>query len=724
MTESSRLSGLALAGSVLAALWLSCAGEPPAKPSLVRLGDLLPQRPDERWTLAHDLTLDSSPRRVPAAFEAARVTALEISAAGDAASLEVNWLLDGEDQLDERRAGSIHLDKDGEEHRYTLELEGLAAWSGRIAALELAASGGTLAIRDLTAVAPGSYYREIELGRLNLPAIAGRERLEIPLPPQAGRATFEARVGVNPVLEGTGVTATFRVRVEGGPGVAAPGPEVTISPSGRWELVSGPVDASSGGVLVLESELRRGGERLAPELGFWGGPVLIAGPRPGLNLLVIVVDTLRADVIGAYGDDSGLTPNIDELARRSIRFTDLVAPSPWTLPSLASLMTGLQPQTHGAGSRHLSGERSKKVVFARLDSELTTLSQVLSRAGFYTAGFVNSPFLEPAFGLTRHWDEYRTFDSETRADAVADRAVEALERMGERRFFFFIHVLDPHTPYEPSETDCREIARRLTPESPKSWPCRVVRSRHGDTVPREQRSWAEALYRAEVAHVDRQIGRLTATLDALGLSKNTIVLFLADHGEDFWNHQEQKQRFGYFATSDHGNSFYQELLHVPAILSVPGREPRAVDAPAEIVDLFPTVLGYLGVDPPPNQGRDLGPLIDGRPPEPVSSERLRLAGFLLYGSPRWAARRGPWKLVVRPGRQPLVELYNLSEDPGETRDRSSEKREVVVSILRQAEAEFRARRELRQKLEGNAGQEAAQLDDDQLATLRALGYLE
>lgn len=699
---------------------LGCgSGEPP--PSMIRLGDFVPRAAEQRQVVVRGLRIEGPKEKgsqvtaidVPADLEAPRVAALEIRAAGDAAFVRVNWRLEGHEEFAQRRSRVVvALRGDGGEHVSTVDLEGHPAWRGRVVELRFAVEQGTLQIREVAAVVPESPYREVQLGRLLVPALASPGRLEIPLPPAPGRAVFETHLGLLPGLLGSGSAASFHAWIESD-GVRTPWLETTIpwSPDAGWQLVRREVKLGRRSVLVLETEVRRGARVLSPQLAFWGDPKLFFDtPEEGRNLLVVAVDTLRADVLGAYGDQEGLTPQIDGLARRSIRFTDLTAPSPWTLPSFASLLTGFQPQTHGAG-RTLGAGRNAPI--SRLGPGLVTLPRFLSEAGFLTVGFYANPYLGPSFGLHRHFDEYHDAFRQ-RAGPVVEQAVETLERVGGRRFFLFVHLMDPHTPYEPDEQDCRQVARRLEPSVPESEPCRADRSDQED-VPPERRPWIAALYRAEVANVDRQIGRLLAALDEQGLRERTVVLLVSDHGEELWEHREQEERYGY-AFGDHGHSHYQELLHVPAILFVPGEAPREVAAPAEMVDLFPTVLRYLGLKPPPSQGRDLSSPTGGE------EERLRLSAFLHHGSERWAARRGPWKLVVKPGEDPVVELYNLRQDPAETRDRSGEERGVLAALRREAEAEILARGELGRRLTALEDQ-PAELDERLIEELRALGYL-
>jgi arylsulfatase A-like enzyme len=612
----------------------------------------------------------------------------------------------------------VLLVADGEEHSYQLDLRGNPAWVGRVEALQLAAARGQTRIHELAAEVPGSALREIEIAGLLLPALAGGGRVELVLPPtMPRRATFETYLGVLSVSDSSDAVVDFRAWSESGNRRTA-WLEEEVSAADGWTLKRRPVEIPRGSRLILETTVRGRREDAGSRLAFWGAPRCIADQRtPGPNLLVIAIDTLRADALGSYGGEGGWTPAIDRLSLRSVRFADLTAPAPWTLPSFATLLTGLQPQTHGAG-RNLTGSSFlRDAPITPLDRRVKTLAGVLANAGFHTAGLYVNPFLGPAFGLHRSFDEYRGFEATQRAEPVIDGAIEVLERVRDRRFFLFVHLFDPHTPYRPTEPFCREVARRLEPSADAAWPCRAVRNPQREEIPPARRAWARALYQAEVAYTDRQVGHLLASLGELGLDDRTAVLLVSDHGEEFWEHQEQEERYGYHFPGDHGHSHYRELLHVPGLLFLPGGEPRVIAAPVEMVDLFPTLLGYLGVQPPPNQGRDLRPLLSGHElPEP-----LRISDYLLYGDARWSARSGPWKLVERSGDEPIAELYNLEEDPVETRNRSRERGDVVKTLRSAALAEIAARVAERPAADVT---QPVQLDEEQRERLRSLGYLQ
>lgn len=596
----------------------------------------------------------------------------------------------------------------------------------------------------------------VELSDVHRPVIPGAQRLEIPLPgglAELGEGlTFETWLALAPEHQRPGLEARFRVWIEDRAG-RRPVLEQNLGggeegPHGLWHPVAVPVALEGRGRIVLESAVLEAGMRggtpvVPPEAALWGDPRIRTGLRqPGPNLLVIAVDTLRADVLGAWGDPHGLTPSLDDLAVRSVRFADLTAPSPWTLPSFATLLTGLPPEVHGAGRRlapETPGVADNGI--SRLPSEVLTLAEMLGAAGFETASRYNNVYLRPTFGIQQGFDEHRGFHFKTRAPEVVDEGIRWLREHRERRFFLFLHVLDPHTPYFPPRETCREVARRLVPEPPPGSRCRVIRTAGGEDVPRERRSWAEALYRAEVAFTDLHLGRLLDALDELDLAANTVVLFVSDHGEELWESQEAERRYGYEPVADHGHSLYRELLHVPAALyvpeelGIPGWKPGVWEEPVELADFFPTLLGLLGVESPAPEripGRDLGAGGHGE-----LADRVRLAGFLRYGPPRVSVRRGPWKLIVpmAPGASASPELYHLGRDPGEDRNLAAiaadagdpgpaEAARELGALRRVLRRELAAREELRRALDLPQLGERARPDGEQLDSLKALGYVD
>ena len=373
-------------------------------------------------------------------------------------------------------------------------------------------------------------------------------------------------------------------------------------------------------------------------MALWGDPLLVTPGRPaGRNLVVVLLDTLRADALGSYGSRLGTTPNLDAFARRGIRLADMSAPAPWTLPSVTALLTGLEPQTHGAGYRY------GNFAPTGLASGATTMAEVMRDHGAYTLGVYHNIYVNPAFGLDQGFDAY--VSHEARAEVLVDAALARLKRLraaGDGRIFLYLHLFDLHNPYSPPPEECEGVARHLDPGYRGPLGCTGDRRPENPLPPAADRPWYAALYQAEVAYVDREMGRFLAGLHDLGMDGDTVIAIVSDHGEEFWTRLDQEKALGYEANSDHGHTHYRELLHVPAMIRVPGRAPQVVTAPAETADLFPTLLHLAGVTPPPCQGIDLVPLLDGAPP----TRRTFVSDLLLHGPARWAVRRGPWQLVV------------------------------------------------------------------------------
>jgi arylsulfatase A-like enzyme/predicted TPR repeat methyltransferase len=345
------------------------------------------------------------------------------------------------------------------------------------------------------------------------------------------------------------------------------------------------------------------------------------------NLVLVTLDTVRADHLGCYGDRAAVTPFLDRLAAEGIRFAQASAPVPLTLPSHTTLLTGLLPPHHGLrnnGAGALSGNTA-------------TLATLLADKGYRTGAFVGAFVLDRRFGLARGFEVYddevprdplagAVLEAERPGREVIDRALAWLGREDPRPFFLWVHLYDAHAPYKP----------------PPAWA-----ARHRGRP-----------YAGEISEVDEQVGRVLAELDRRGLAKKTVVAVAADHGEGLGEHGELT----------HGLLLYEPTLHVPLLLSAPGRlRPRAIETPVSLVDLAPTLAGLLGKAlPVPAKGsldgRDLSAaLLDGG--EPAAADVYAETQYpAIFGwSPLSALRRRDLKYISAP--QP--ELYDLRRDPKE-----------------------------------------------------------
>ena len=363
-------------------------------------------------------------------------------------------------------------------------------------------------------------------------------------------------------------------------------------------------------------------------------------PPSAENLVVVTLDTLRADRLGIYGGEVA-TPHLDRIGRDGAYARYAISQVPLTRPSHLSLFTGRYPFEHGV----------RENVAPRFEATMPLLAEVLKEAGFRTAGFVSSIVLSSESGMDWGFETFGDdfgvseegalfLDSiQKRGDVTTEEAIDWLRENGRGRFFLWLHLYDPHDPYDPPEP-----FRSRYPERP---------------------------YDGEVAFVDDLVGRLDSELERLGASGRTLLVVTSDHGEAFGEHGE----------SGHGYFVYEPTLHVPWLFRGPGVVPGGeLSAPVESVDLVPTVLEMLDLPPMEHSsGRSLAGALRGGPePEPRPFYAESLMASLLYGWGRLVSvREGPWKLIEAP----KPELYNLEDDP-EERDNRIRRNAAAAERLR------------------------------------------
>jgi len=358
-----------------------------------------------------------------------------------------------------------------------------------------------------------------------------------------------------------------------------------------------------------------------------------AVPRLDMNVLLITLDTLRADYVSCYGSKKVSTPAIDGLAARGVRFAKAIAQVPLTTPSHASILTGTYPQVHGV--RDMGG-------FV-LEKDVPTIASVLGQAGFDTAAFVGSAVLNRHYGLDRGFSTYvdqMKMESaseklpgvvaEVRGEVVTRRALDWLEKHQTsspgKKFFLWAHYYDPHFPYDPPEP---------------------YRSEHSSN-----------LYAGEVAYTDAQIGKLVGWLSEAGLLERTLVVLLSDHGESLGEHGE----------FTHGVFLYDSTMHIPMIIAGPGLPAnRVVLQQVRSIDVEPTIADLLDLPAGDKaQGVSLkSSLVEGREPRSNYCYMETLYPKTTLG---WSELRGmrtdEWKLIVAP----KPELYRFSDDPAEAKN--------------------------------------------------------
>jgi len=399
-------------------------------------------------------------------------------------------------------------------------------------------------------------------------------------------------------------------------------------------------------------------------------------PRPtGPNVLIIAIDTLRADALGCGGGRAGVSPRIDAFAAQSARFEFAFAHAPWTLPSFSSLFTSLPPEAHGAGGDVQNGWRA-------LGDEYTTIAERFQAAGYATHAVVNVDFLTASFGTMQGFDDVDARISNDnhelrRAGPTTEAALTWIDAHRTEPFFLFVHAFDPHAEYDPPpEWRARFAEERDADGTAFRFGARehVVNHRAG-RMPLDAATLARAraLYDGEVAYTDDAVGRLLDGLASRGLDENTIVVLTSDHGEEFGEH----------GSWEHGHSHYDELLHVPLIVRAPGVTARVVSEPVGLMDVAPTVCALAGITAADTfRGRDLSSALRGGSPLPP------LAGLSAYGN-FWGNALSSWRDArwkrIDGGATPL--LFDWKADPGERTDRATTE-PVVLAVVRAAAAAF------------------------------------
>lgn len=419
-----------------------------------------------------------------------------------------------------------------------------------------------------------------------------------------------------------------------------------------------------------------------------------SGPR--WNVVLISIDTLRSDHLGCDGYSRDTTPNLDAFCRQSVVFRQAIAQAPSTLPSHASIMSSLIPQQHGAS---FANRRP-------LAESFTTLPEVLHDAGYQTTSFNGGGQISRVWGLNQGFDRYTSLDEHSFAEVVG-RGLQWLDddRDPERPFFLFLHSFEVHHPYTPSRKD---LERFIDPARIKeSWVGPSVEVKELKQINRRVHLASEAdkdvivaAYDAEIRSMDRAFGKLLAGLNARHLTKETLLVFTSDHGEEFGEH-------GWWGW--HAHTVYDELLRVPLIVHFPtGNEAgRVVTQQVRSIDIAPTVLDALDLRSPDEfSGKSLMPLVRGErmPPLLAVSMRDQPDEQMLLQS----ARMDRWKMIGQA-------LYDLQLDPGESGRWLVNEPEVYLrleKVLDHAAALARNQRK------GNVP-----LDEGTRNRLEALGYL-
>ncbi len=482
------------------------------------------------------------------------------------------------------------------------------------------------------------------------------------------------------------------------------------------------------------------------DLGPWAGRSValelgVAGARPGVfgaplvrdasaradapNVLLVSIDTLRADHVGAYGCERGLTPAIDALAAGGILFEDVVAQAPYTLPAHASLFTGQFPTVHAVerGGSILSSLRSP------------ILAEVLAERGLRTQAFTGGGFLVPAYGFHKGFDGFSTVDPfRHRASRYFDSRRKLLgeEHAGAERepglapvrewlaahagapFFLFLHTYEVHDYDPPPDVlDCAQHGCRSSGVDVRDWAITNAGGWKPRPITDSDRAHVGHLYDAALRHVDGVVGTLLGDLERLGIADRTVVALTSDHGEEMFER-------GFL---QHGKTVYEEQTRIPMILRVPGVAPRRSAVPCMQVDLAPMLLGALELPLDPRmQGVDLLRRDPGRRPLWTEVDDAFVHKLALATPDGWKLVHAPPDADVRYPSADEWELFHLPADPLERRDLAREDDPQFARLRAELEA-YRAHLEtLRDTL--GAVATGGELDDETLRQLAELGYVD
>jgi len=456
-------------------------------------------------------------------------------------------------------------------------------------------------------------------------------------------------------------------------------------------------------------------------------PAARAAGEPGTprHIVLISIDSLRADAVSAYSAGPQRTAAIDALASEAVVFERAIATAPWTLPSLASMLTGLSPSVH-----LVTGMAS------RLSDRITTLAESLGARGYRTAALVHNPLLGPDRGFAQGFDDYIDLHEPSYGGAVGIRLLQAtlpslypgppwprtsdhtavvrqwLDANGADPFFLWVHLFDPHLPYTPR---LELVEGDVPPHLGLAFEGQPAISQGVLRPPPADQQWIRTLYEAETRDVDANVGRLIETLKQMGVYDESLIIVTSDHGEEFWEHGAQ----------GHGHAMYDELLRVPLIVKLPGASVRGRRAPAvSTASITPTILELSGIryDAGLLSAPSLASLLttgEAGAEQPIVSNVVWTVGTLADGRDAVLFEGYKYILSRSPGGD---QVFDLHADPGEQRSLAPAAPERLDAGRRLLARHLEAAAGLRTRLRIEQG--SMTLDDDTLRQLRSLGYVQ
>jgi choline-sulfatase len=398
------------------------------------------------------------------------------------------------------------------------------------------------------------------------------------------------------------------------------------------------------------------------------------------NVVLVSFDAMRAQETSVYNPALDTTPNLKKFAEGAIVFDNAIAPASWTLPSTLAIFTGLYPSHHGVTNK-LTVPEGKD---ATLAAEVNTLPQLLNKAGYTLAAFTGDAGVSARFGYGRDFEVFvddLKFGSFEHSMPLAEAW---LEKNNDKKFFVFLHGYDCHGQHDPEggyqRTYAKDYKGKLKGDKDEQGTFRELALKHKfddgksaephlnvSEFSKDDTQFYLGLYREKIHLADEKFGKFLEKMSALGLTDKTIFVLVADHGEEFMEH----------GNIDHGPTLYQEMIHVPLIIKIPGMAPRRIDTRVSSIDALPTVLAYLGIGLPENlDGLSLLPLIEGgkMPERDVMSE----TDYRLYSHKR-AYFKDNYKLIVSLDNHHR-ELFDLKADPEEKHNIIAEQPDVAFEM--------------------------------------------
>lgn len=437
------------------------------------------------------------------------------------------------------------------------------------------------------------------------------------------------------------------------------------------------------------------------------------------RVIMIVIDTMRSDVLSCYGNPKLITPNIDILREDGVLFSRAFSASPWTLPATSSIMTGLSPIVHRAIA-----------INSKVNDEFKTLAELLSDDGYLTGAIGSNPVLGDWANLDQGFDHYDFYPKATEAlvpglfrllfpknkiinpstQELTDLALQWIDENSKDDFFLWLHYFDPHGPYEPP----MEFL-------PNTRPAERIGNSFGDhktvragyfNTSLEERQWIKTLYESELKYVDQNIGRFIEFLKKRKLYENSLIIITSDHGEEFWEHGQVS----------HGHNLYDELIKIPLIVKMPAHSSKeTVDAPVSTESIVPTVMDICQIDYNPIHfsTKSLYPLLTSGnnvfQVEPIYSTGLR------YYEDRESIIFDGFK-YIRTLMTDQIELYDLTSDPGEKNSIAFSSPEVVEKAKTIISEHKEASRQLLDYYQVTTGKKG-ELDQERIRQLKSLGYI-